>query len=116
MRTFKIEQTGRDPYVTEGVLVAEHTGKHFYVYVVRSVGDVFVLVLGNYREGWQIVHPCATFTGLQHILDSLPVEPSPVQVRVLLLDELPKEGIRDDLIATADAVQLELLESEMSRK
>ena len=119
MKTFKIQRTNDTPWEVQGKLVADATGSHFYIQVIQSTVGFFVLVIGNYRDDWQVVHPWSTYSGLMHVLTSFATEPMPATVKSLLIrhphdpllsqqEQVLSERAHQDLLETVDVVRQEI--------
>jgi hypothetical protein len=77
--------------------------------VVRTEAGNFILVIGDYREGWQTAHQVSSFAGLLHTLRGLRglhgLTPVPT-VSSLVTGRPDSEGV--DLLETAAAVLREV--------
>lgn len=104
IRTFKIQRTNEALLEVVGMLVAEAVGTRYYVQVIRSVADTFVLIVGDYHDGWQTAHQSPSFACLLHTLRGFDGSPTPPTVMSLLHGRLVDAQVRQDLLETVDAV------------
>jgi hypothetical protein len=108
LKTFKIHRTNEADLVVTGRLAAESTGDRYYVQVIHTEAGGFVLVVGDYRDGWQTAHQPSSHAGLLHTLRGFDSSPTPPPVMALLHGKDVDVKARQDLLVTVDAVLKEM--------
>lgn len=104
MRTCQIQRTNEPDLVVVGEIIVQATGYRYCVQVVRTAACNFILVVGDYREGWQTAHQVSSFVGLLHTLRSF----TPVPTVRSLVNGWPDSEHRD-LLGTVDSVLREVV-------